>query len=128
MRNRRTGKLIPRITILLLLCGLALAAGACKTSEKAAQKTVTEYMKVRGARDVQPAFFYTDSKFPDKGYLSATITHNFASNDGDFKKEKLGFILNRDGSGWQVERIAGYTTRAEEANAILSGQKMRPQG
>ena len=128
MRNRRTAKLISRITILLLLCGLALVAGACNTPEKAAQKTVAEYMRVRGARDVKPAFFYTDSKFPDKGYLSATITHNFTSNEGNFKKENLGFILNRDGSGWQVERIAGYTTRAEEANAILSGQKMRPQG
>ncbi|MEK6301102.1 MAG: hypothetical protein AABO41_10305 [Acidobacteriota bacterium] len=119
--------LISRLTILLLLCGLALAAGACKTAESAAQKTVDQYMKSRGARDVKPDFFYTDSKFPDKAYLSATITHNFASSDGNFKKENLGFILNRDGSGWQVERITGHTTRGDEASAILSGQKMRPQ-
>ena len=120
--------MISRVTILMLLSGLALAAGACKTSQSSAEKAVTEYMKLRGARDVKPDFFHTDPKFPDKAYLSATITHNFASSDGNFKKESLGFILNRDGSGWQVERITGHTTRADEANAILSGQKMKPQG
>ena len=128
MRKRQTGTLISRLTIVMLLVGLALAAGACNTSRSAAEKTVAEYMRTRGARDVKPEFFYTDSKFPDKGYLSATITHNFAGNDGNFKKENLGFILNRDGSGWQVERIAGFTTRPDEANAILSGHKVRPQG
>lgn len=120
--------LISRLTIVTLLSLLALAAGACKTSQSSAEKTVGEYMKTRGAREVKPDFFHTDSKFPDKAYLSATITHNFASSDGNFKKEHLGFILNREGSGWQVERITGYTTKTDEANAILSGQKMRPQG
>jgi len=119
--------LISRLTIPLLLGGLALAAGSCKTAQSSAENTVDQYMKSRGAREVKPEFFHTDSKFPDKAYLSATITHNFASSDGNFKKERLGFILNRDGSGWQVERITGYTTRGEEADSILAGQKMRPQ-
>jgi hypothetical protein len=125
MHKRLTRILASRLLFLSLLCGLALAAGACNSAKSSAQKTVNEYMKNQGVRDVKFDFFHTDSKFPDKSYLSATVTHNFASSDGNFKKEYLGFILNREGEGWRVEKIAGYTIKADEASSILSGEKIR---
>ena len=112
----------------LALIGLALALSACKSSMSPAEKTVDQYLKGQGAREVKFDLFHTDSKFPDKVYLSATVTHNFASSEGNFKKEYLGFILNRDGDGWKIERTTGYTTKQDEASAILAGEKIRKHG
>ena len=125
MHKRQTRVSVSRLSFLSLLCGLALAAGACNTARASAEKTVDEYLKNQGVREVKFDLFHTDSKFPDKSYVSATITHNFASSDGNFKKEYLGFILNREGKGWRVEKIAGYTTKEDQASNILSGEKRR---
>lgn len=119
---------ISSVPILLLVCGLALASGACKSTRSSAEKTVDQYLRSQGVRDVKFDYFHTDSKFPDKSYLSATVTHNFASSDGNFKKEYLGFVLNRDGEGWKIEKSAAYTTKEDDANAILAGEKIRRNG
>jgi hypothetical protein len=125
MHKRQTRILVARLLFLSLLCGLALAAGACNSARSSAEKTVDEYLKNQGVRDVKFDFFHTDSKFPDKSYISATVTHNFASSDGNFKKEYLGFILSREGEGWRIEKTTGHTTKEDEATTLLSGEKIR---
>ena len=128
MRKRQVQRLISDFSILLLVSGLVLFVGSCKSQRSSAEKTLEQYLKSPGIRDVKVDLFHTDPKFPDKAYVSATVTHNFAGSDGNFKKEYLGYILNRDGAGWQVEKSTGYTKEADEASALLAGEKIRKHG
>jgi len=128
MRKRQLRRLISYLTILLLVSGLSLIAGSCKSQRSSAENALQQHLKSTGIRDVKVDLFHTDAKFPDKAYISATVTHNFAGTDGNFKKEYLGYILNRDGEGWQVEKSTGYTKDAGEASVLLSGEKIRKHG
>lgn len=126
----KTQALIPwsRSLFLWLLCALALTAGGCNGPKSSAEKTVQEYLKNQNIRDIKFDLFHTDSKFPDKSYMAVTITHNFASSDGNFKKEYLGFILNREGDGWRIAQTTSHTTKEDEAGILLSGEKIRRHG
>lgn len=68
--------------------------------------------------------FYTNSSFPDKAYASVVVTFNFATSDGTPQKGHMGFILQREGKGWKVEKGVKYTTDEEKAKLVLSGQKI----
>ncbi|MFY9607146.1 MAG: hypothetical protein WAU45_00865 [Blastocatellia bacterium] len=128
MRKIQTGIRRSSLSILLVIIGLAVTAGSCKSARSSAEKTLEQHLKSRGIREVKVDFFHTDPSFPDKAYISATLTHNFASSDGNFKKEYLGYILSRDGEVWQVEKSTGYTKEAGEASTLLSGEKIRSRG
>lgn len=114
-----------RLSILSVIIVLGLVAGSCKSAQSSAAQTLEQHLKGPSIRKVEVDFFHTDPNFPDKAYISATVTHNFASSDGNFKKEYLGFILSRDGERWQVEKSTGYTKVGEEASTLLSGEKIR---
>ncbi|HWO01392.1 MAG TPA: hypothetical protein VNS63_19185 [Blastocatellia bacterium] len=128
MRTRQIRRFISRFSILLLVSGLILVAYSCKSQRSSAEKALEQHLKSPGIRDVKVDLFHVDPKFPDKAYISATVTHNFAGSDGTFKKEYLGYILNRDGEGWQVEKSTGYTKEADDASILLSGEKIRKHG
>ena len=80
-------------------------------------------MKNQGMTDLKMDSFFTNPKFPDKAYTSATVTYNFASSGGNAQKEFLGFILAREGSGWRIERSTAYTKDEQQAAKYLSGEK-----
>lgn len=128
MRKKQTRIRLSRLSILLVICGLAFTAGSCKSARSSAEKTLQEHLKGAGFREIKVDFFHTDPNFPDKAYISATVTHNFSSSDGNFKKEYLGYILSRDGEGWHVEKGTGYTKEEREASTLLSGEKIRRHG
>lgn len=125
MRKKQTRIWLSRLSILLVISGLAFTVGSCKSARASAEKTLEQHLKSPGVREVKVDFFHTDPTFPDKAYISATVTHNFASSDGNFKKEYLGYILSRDGEGWKIETSTGYTKEQGEASTLLSGEKIR---
>ena len=118
---------LSRMGILLVLSSLGLTL-SCNSSRASAEKALEQHLKGPGIRALQVDFFHTDPNFPGKAYISATVTHNFASSDGNFKKEYLGYILVRDGDGWKIEKGTGYTKEEAEASTLLSGEKIRRHG
>ena len=127
MQNKRRRVRLSRLLILLAVTGLVFTAASCKSARSSAEKTLEQHLKSPGIREVKVDFFHADPNFPDKAYISATVTHSFAGRDGNFKKEYLGYILIRDGVGWQVEKGTSYTINEREANTLLSGEKIRTQ-
>ena len=128
MQKKQTRIWLSRLSILLVITGLAFTAGSCKSARSSAEKTLQQHLKGPAIREVKVDLFHTDPNFPDKAYISATVTHSFASSDGNFKKEYLGYILSRDGEGWQIEKSSGYTKEEGEASTLLSGGKIRRHG
>lgn len=127
MLKRKTRDAFSRISILLIIGGVAFTA-SCDSPRSSAEKTIEQHLKSPGIREVKIDFFHTDPNFPDKAYISATVTHNFASNDGSFKKEYLGYILSREGEGWKIEKDTGYTKEKDDASTLLSGDKIKRRG
>lgn len=108
----------------LLLClGTLFSATACATNESKAEKVIKEYLKNQGITDLKVDSFFINPNIPGKAYTSATVTHNFASSGGNPQREFLGFILAQEGSGWRVERSAGYTKDEQQAAKYIAGGK-----
>ena len=128
MQNKRPGVRLSRLLILLAVTGLVFTAGSCNSARSSAEKALEQHLKSPGVREVEIDFFHADPNFPDKAYISATVTHSFAGRDGNFKKEYLGYILSRDGEGWRIDNGTTYTINESEASTLLSGQKIRRQG
>lgn len=121
---KRHGKsTVSHLTVLLVLCGLALASGACNSPRSSAEKVAEEYLKGRGIREVAFDLFYSDPNIPDKAYVSVTATHGFLSSEGKTQQEFLGLILKREGEGWQVEKVTAYTKDKNQAGTILTDKK-----
>ena len=111
------------LTMLIVCMGLLLSAVSCSGNEKKAKNVIQDYLKNQGLNNLVVDFFYTDPNIPDKAYVSATATYNFAGADGKLKREFLGFILAREGGGWRIERSASYTTEQQKAATYLAGGK-----
>jgi hypothetical protein len=109
--------------VLLVLCGLALASGACTSTQSSAEKVAEEYLKIRGIREVAFDLFYSDPNIPDTAYVSVTATHGFLSSEGKTQQEFLGLILRREGEEWQVEKVTAYTKDKNQAGMILTDKK-----
>jgi len=118
-RSRNFG-LIPAV---LLCCITVFATSACSSNESKAKKLIQEHMKGQGITDLQVDSFFISKDLPGKAYTSATVTYNFASSGGNPQREFLGFILEREGSGWRIERTAGYTKDEQQAAKFLAGGK-----
>jgi hypothetical protein len=118
-RSRNFG-LIPAI---LFCCVAVFATSACSSNESKAKKLIQERMKNQGITDLQVDSFFTSKEVPGKAYTSATVTYNFATSGGNPQREFLGFILAREGSGWRIERSAGYTKDEQQAAKYLAGGK-----
>ena len=120
MTNRKRA-----LTLMLLMAclGMLLSTVSCSGNEANAKKAIQEYLKNQGVIELTVDLFYADPNFPDKAYASATTTYNFAGSEGKPKREFLGYILTREGTGWKVERNVSYTTERQKAATYLAGGK-----
>ena len=107
----------------ILLCTAPVLMASCSSDEAKAKKVVQEYLQNQNTRDVQVDFFYIDRNHPDKSYVGVTATYNYATSEGSFQKEYLGYVLKQDGNGWAVERNVSYTKDQTRASALISGNK-----
>lgn len=98
---------------------------ACSSKQEKARKAVEEKLQSQGVgvREMVVDFFHPADNMPDKAYIAVTITHNFATGEGNFQKEYLGYILKQDGPNWTVERNAAYTKDKARAESVLAGGK-----
>jgi hypothetical protein len=109
-----------------LLCSLlflALLASGCASRQERARKTVEEYLKNNGLRELTVDYFHPANAMPDKAYIAVTATYNQGTSSGEFQKEYLGYILKQDGQNWQVEKNTFYTKDKDRAEAALTGSK-----
>jgi hypothetical protein len=109
--------------VFLAVLPLLLTITSCSNNESKAKKLIEEYYAPYGVKDVTVDFFYTDSKYPDKAYTSATVTHSFASSRGTEQREFVGFILAREAKGWRIESNSSYTKESQKAVVYLGGGK-----
>ncbi|HVG20092.1 MAG TPA: hypothetical protein VNI02_13660 [Blastocatellia bacterium] len=110
--------------LLILSVLLTLASSlSCKSRETKARKAVEEYLKNQGLRDLGVDMFHTSKDFPDKAYISVTVTYNYATSDGSFQREMLGYILNKNGQDYSVDKAASYTRDEQKAETLLAGKK-----
>ena len=110
---------------LLLCCGTVLLTTSCSSNESKAKVVIQEFMKNQGVTDLNVDSFFTDPSLPGKAYSSATVTYNFASSGGNAQREFLGFIMEKEGSGWRIERTTSYTKDKQQAIKLLAGGKLR---
>ena len=109
------------IVALALGCFCAtLAIMGCSSDKSKAKALISEYMNGQGVTDIKIDVFHTSRSYPDKAYTSATVTYNFASSDGKPQREFLGFVLNRAGNDWHIERNTVYTTAENQAEKYLA--------
>ena len=109
--------------ILFLLCAISLFAVSCQSKETRAFNAVKERLKSQNLRDIQLVIFHPSKESPGKAYIGVDVTHNFASDSGNFKHEFLGFILQQNGQEWTVEKSAGYTKDPAQAEVYIAGGK-----
>jgi len=112
-----------RYNLLCFLLLLAALAGACSSRQEKARKTIEDYLKNQGTREVALDYFHPAKTMPDKAYIAVTITYNQGSSSGEFQKEHNGYILKQDGANWQVEKNTSYTTDQDRAERLLAGEK-----
>ncbi|HJQ26552.1 MAG TPA: hypothetical protein VKA60_21735 [Blastocatellia bacterium] len=117
--HRLTAVLLIVFALLLPLCT------ACQSRQEKARKAVEAQLQSQGitARDMTVDFFHPGQSTPDKAYIAVTVTYNFATAEGNFQKEYLGYILKQNGQSWTVENGAAYTKDQARAEAILGGGK-----
>ena len=108
---------------LVFVVGFVLAMTSCLSNESKAKRAIEEFYANQGAKDITIDLFYTDAKFPDKAYASATVVYNFASSSGKPQRELSGFILTREGDGWRVERNTIHTKEQQKAALYIAGGK-----
>src|SRR3989442_5575615 len=123
MTNGTFGSRVLAFTLLALCAGTVFATMSCSSNESKVKKTIEESLKPHGVTEIIVDLFYTDPKFPDKAYTSATLTYNFATADGRPQREYLGFILAREGDGWRIEQNTNYTKEKQKAATYLTGGK-----
>jgi p-aminobenzoyl-glutamate transporter AbgT len=110
--------------VLILVASSALLFNlSCASRETRARKAVEEYLKNQGLRDLGVDMFHTSKDFPDKAYISVTVTHSYATSDGSFQREMLGYILNKNGQEYSVEKPTSYTKDEQKAETLLAGKK-----
>src|SRR5436853_6120345 len=111
----------------LLLVGACIAtlslAVSCSGNESKAKSAIREYLKSQAVTDLTLDLFYADPNSSDRAYASATATYSFSGSEGKPKREFLGFILAREGSGWRVDRNVSYTKEDQKAATYLAGGK-----
>ncbi|MGA9772389.1 MAG: hypothetical protein WBV94_25375 [Blastocatellia bacterium] len=84
---------------------------------------VKERLKNQGLRDIKLEIFHPSKNTPGKAYIGVDVTHNFATGEGKFQHEFLGYILKQEGQEWVVENSAGYTKDPAKAEVYIAGGK-----
>ena len=121
--SRNLSKQPSKVLFILSLTFLLLASVSCESRESKAKKSVQEYLKNQGVRELQVAMFHPSKDNPGKAYVAVDVTYNFATGEGKFKREFLGYILRQEGQGWVVEKSAGYTKDQSRAEDYIAGRK-----
>lgn len=116
-------RLYSRRLLILSFALLLLASLSCASKETKARKTVEEYLKNQGVRELQVAMFHPSKDDPAKAYIAVDVTYNFATVQGTFQREYLGYILRQEGRDWVVEKPAGYTKDQTKAEDYIAGKK-----
>src|SRR3954447_8097286 len=111
------------VSLLIFFTLLLALVSACSSKQEKARKAVEEKLKNQGVREMTVDFFHPADNMPDKAYIAVTVTYNFATGDGSFQKEYLGYILKQDGQNWAVERPTLYTKEKDRAETALAGRK-----
>ena len=109
--------------IFFFLCAISLFAISCKSNETRALNAVKERLKNQGLRDIKVEFFHPSKNTPGKAYIGVDVTHNFATGEGKFQHEYLGYILKQEGQEWVVENGTGYTKDPAKAEVYIAGGK-----
>jgi hypothetical protein len=115
--------LLRNLFALLALLLTIAPLSSCTDRKTEARAALEEHLKSFTPRSIEIDFFHENPSFPDKAYVSATVTYNYATADGTFQKEYLGYILKKEGKSWKVEQNSRYTKTPSEANTYLSGKK-----
>lgn len=123
MANGRLQSLVTVFVLFVVTLSFLSVMTSCSSKESKAKKAIEDYFAGQGAKDIAVDVFYTDPNFPDKAYVGATVTYNFASSGGQPQREFAGFILTREGTGWRVEKNTRYTKEQQQAAIYLRGGK-----
>ncbi len=123
MVNSKSSSIRYSRIILFLFCAVSLFALSCQSKETRALNAVKERLKNQNLRDIQPVIFHPSKDNPGKAYIGVDVTHNFATGEGKFQHEFLGFILKQEGQEWIVEKSAGYTKDPAQAEVYIAGGK-----
>jgi len=102
---------------------LLLATLSCEGKESKARKAVEEHLKNQGIRELKVEMFYPSKYAPGKAYIAVDVTHSFATGEGKFQHEYMGYILRQEGQGWVVEKPTSYTKEEEKAENLIAGKK-----
>jgi hypothetical protein len=111
------------VSLLIFFTLLLALVSACSSKQEKARKAVEEKLKNMPVREMTVDFFHPADNMPDKAYVAVTVTYNYATSDGSFQKEYLGYILKQDGQNWAVERNTLYTKEKDRAETALAGHK-----
>lgn len=112
------------ISLALISCFALASTTSCASREAKGRKAVEDYLRNQGLRDLKVDLFHTSKDYPDKAYISVTATYNYATADGSFQREMLGYILKQDGQRYTLEQNTTYTTDQQRAETLLAGKKM----
>ena len=123
INSRPQSRLHSRKLFILSLALLVLASVSCESKESKAKKSVQEYLKNQGVRELQVAMFHPSKDNPGKAYVAVDVTYNFATGEGKFQREFLGYILRQEGQEWVVEKPAAYTKDQTRAEDFIAGKK-----
>jgi hypothetical protein len=123
MKRNRTQP--PAICLMIIFTLLLTLASACSSRQEKARKAVEAYLQSQGLgiREMTVDLFHPADNLPGKAYIAVTVTYNFASSEGKFQKEYLGYILKQDGPNWVVENNTLYTKDKNRAETALAGGK-----
>jgi hypothetical protein len=111
------------VGLLIIFILLLTPFSACSSKQEKARRAVEEKLKNMPVREMTVDFFHPADNMPDKAYVAVTVTYNYATSDGSFQKEYLGYILKQDGQNWAVEQNTLYTKDKARAENALAGRK-----
>jgi hypothetical protein len=111
-----------RLAVTALLIFAIIALPGCNRQKSRVKASLDQYLKPYKLHDIQYQTYATDPAYPDRAYFSAIITWNHADRRGNLEKEYMGYLLDRDGNDWKVEKTMPYTQDQSEAVKYLSGR------
>lgn len=111
-----------RLIVPALLLFAVIGLPGCNHQKSRVKASLDQYLKPYKLHDVQYQTYATDPAYPDRAYFSAIITWNHADRRGALEKEYMGYLLDRDGNDWKVEKTMPYTQDQSEAVKYLSGR------
>lgn len=124
MSNESKRMLTAKFLVLLItITFLSLVATSCSGESVAAADALTDYLKAQGVIEVKTDIFVSDPNTSERAYIAATLTHNFATAEGNLQKEYAGYILTKSDGKWTINERTKYTKETDKAILYLSGSK-----